>query len=174
MGNSFKNKNIKAFTLVEIIVYMALFAMVFILIIEFTISIKQINSSTNNSTRIDNSALFANQALESTLSTMETVVAGSSAFDSDNGVLNVILKSGQVIEFKIEAGKLKITRGGVSNFITPDGVIVTRFRITPIYTADISLTNVIGVKMELAMYVQNNSEPRKDRSITNSFYILGD
>jgi len=39
MGNSFKNKNIKAFTLVEIIVYMALFAMVFILIIEFTISI---------------------------------------------------------------------------------------------------------------------------------------
>ncbi len=174
MVNKLVNKKLKAFTLIEVVVYMALFALIFVMIIEFSISIRQINSSTNTSTRLDNAMIFANQVLETNLSNIQTVVSINSAFDSDNGVLNAILKNGETVEFKIAQNRLVITKGTTTSPITPVEVFVNKFNITPVYTSDTTLTNIIGIKINLSIYVENNSEPRKDRTITNSFYILGD
>lgn len=165
-------ENKKGFTLVEIIIYLALFALIFIMIIEFAIFIRQANSSASNATKLDNSSIFASQSISSYLNNISTIDLLNSSLEDDNGVLSFLTNTGQNLIIEINNARLRINNNGFVNFITPEGVQITRLRFTPIYTSDIQSNKIIGINVSLKLIIDKEPEPLKEREINTNYFLI--
>lgn len=165
-------ENKKAFTLVEIIIYLAIFALVFVMIIEFAIFLRQANSSANNSIKIDNASIFTTQVFDTILNNLVSIDTNQSIFNNNNGRVNGLLSNGENIVFQINNQRIQLTRNGVNNFITPLNVRATNLNFQPIYGIDTSNNIIIGVELEFTLEIQQDGQPLQTRTVTTNYFLI--
>jgi competence protein ComGC len=100
----------KAFTLVETLLYLALFNVVFLSVIGFTIAITQNNRVAEYRNAVDKNTIFVTQHLQDAFSHANAVDAANSVYDTDNGRIRLIQATGYK-EYFIENNTLKVTNG---------------------------------------------------------------
>jgi|GEM_PF-6244738 len=98
---------LNAFTLIEVLLYLALFGIIFLTIIRFTLNIeKSYRDANTNLTNTDNST-YLYYHLNATLNKAVAVDEVNSVFDLPNGTLKLNLSNGESATYSKEGNVLK-------------------------------------------------------------------
>jgi len=122
-------KSNKGITLLESLIYLALFAVVFIGVIQFTFTISDSNESTEQIEKTEKASIFIMNHLNDSFNKAESVDAINSTFSDDNGVLR-LTTAGGYFEYKIISGQLNFVDSGVTgDFITNPDFLMEKFNL---------------------------------------------
>jgi len=157
--------NLKAVTLVESIVYLALFGAIFLVIIQFAVTIGSSNDKSIANNELQRSLIFINEHINDTFTESSSVDKDNSVFNSTEGRLRFNTTSGYM-EYTIEQGDLIFDNNGVqTNTISNPEYNITNFYIEPVFAKDGSVT---GVKLTTNI---SASKSGVDREFHSSYLL---
>lgn len=158
-------RKLKAITLLETIIYLAVFGVMFIAVIEYVFSVADNNLSANAENSADKQIILINEHLTQTFKDATVIDVNNCIFDDDNGILNLTTPTGSII-YSISGGRLRVSVDGVNSYLSDDNFNLTKLRITRIDSMD---STGIGAKVNLLL------ESVSDTSITRNLdtsYVL--
>ena len=149
---------LRGVTLIETMLYIGLFSIILMVIMNFMFSTQEATERTNARTSLHQSVEFVNQHISETFKTVQSINDVSSVYNDNNGVISIIT-------------------GGISNQytlqnsrpyyndipITPNTVSVSSFFLQPVYDSD-NIT--IGVRVTSLLV------SKSDSSITEEINLL--
>ena len=156
---------LKAFTLVETILYLGLFNVIFFAVITLTISLSQNNSASEYKNAIEKNTMFVTEHLTDTFSKGLTVDSANSTFATNLGKVRVTSATGYM-QYTVSNGKLTVTNGTNTYELTDKFVNVTMFQVDPV----IVLPNtIVGAKIKVTFVSQKY--PNLNKTI-ESYYAF--
>jgi len=143
-----KIKKYKAVTLVETLVYIGVFGIVFIVIMQFVIMMSDNNRLTQQRLETSRSKLFLYEHLEKSFLDADDLSSVETVFDNDNGILTITDQSiSEDLKYEIVNGSLVFTRGSNNTVdLNSSNIIVSKFYLEDILDVD---STVIGVDVLL-------------------------
>lgn len=163
---TFSQKNKKSgFSLIEMIIYISILAVVLVIVINTSLLMAKAYSGMKISHDISNSAVNIMERLTREIRWSDSVNVGGSVFSSDQGVLvlNTINELEESVEmrFSLEGGDL-IMKEGVSSGEPLDlpGIVVKKFYLE---RSDLGISELIKIRLEIEGY-------HKDKVKTETFY----
>jgi hypothetical protein len=126
-----KTTYFKAFTLIETTLYLALFNVIFLSVIGFTISITDSNRKAEYSNSIEKNAIFVSEHIQNTFSQSNSIDAVNTVYLQVNGKIRLITKNGYK-EYSLSNGVLQVGNGSTTLPISDSKVNVTSFYIEPV------------------------------------------
>jgi len=153
---------LKGITLVETLVYLALFGIIFTVMVEFSISIAQSNRSAELRQHLDRAKTFIIEHIDNSFLDTNSIDLNNSVFNNDQG--KVRLNNLGYFEYYLENGVLKFNNTGTVYDITNTKVTVDRFYLE---AAQVK-TDTVGIRMTLEVSSLDGSE---SESIETLFII---
>lgn len=157
---------LKGLTLMESIVYIALFSLIFIVIIQFSLSIAENNRNAGDKTEIERVSIFLFEHLETTVEDSSGIDTTNSVFNDDSGVLRLNDGSGGYSEYSISDGRLSLSNGSSSDFLTTGGFYITRFHVEELQIGE---GETAGVRVSIEIVSEEDS--KISRVIESSFLL---
>lgn len=157
-------KNIKAFTLVEVILYIGLFGFIFTTIISFFLVTDEFNKNDKYQIDVAKSAIFVMEHLEESFKNTKSVDSVNSTFDNDNGVLTLVRDDNSTIRYSVSNNRI-IALTSTSNFISPGDMIINKFRFVRVVENGITR----GVRFELG--IASTKSNRINKNIVYTYVI---
>jgi|GEM_PF-2341287 len=157
-------KKLKASTLIEAVVYLALFGAVFLMVMQFAFAIGGSNDKTNSNNEIQRNMIFLNEHFTGTFSVSESIDDTNSLFNIPDGILRFNTASGY-LEYKLVQGNLVIEDGTSSIVLTDPKFSVNSFLVEPVLGNDAS---VVGSKITMEIYSSNT---RTTRTLHSSYLL---
>ncbi len=154
----------KAITLLENTVYLTLFGVAFIVIVQFGIRINEYQRLSLNRGEMQKSLIIINEELLDVAERASTIDQ-SSDFDLNNGTLIFNTASGD-ISFSVQNNRLVRTETADQSIITLQSQIVQEFIFTEIENAD---NEIIGVELSITLAYDKN--PGVTESLS-TIYVL--
>lgn len=158
-------KRAKAISLIESIVYIAVFGIVFLFIMQYLFSISEANQNANTKKEFEKSAIFLNQHLNDTFSKAVSVDTANSIFNTDNGKVRINLTSG-FKEYSILNNQINFNNNGTNSYLTPPEIKITKLYFDQVLN---SSNTLVGIRVTVNMVSPKNS------NISNSYitsYII--
>lgn len=162
--NKTKKKN-KAFTLIEVITYLALFGIIFLAVVEYMFATVQSNQVAEQRQNIESSVIFINNHLKEKFRSSQTVDLINSTFDQDSGKL-VITSGASNFTYRLDQSLLKFNDGATESVISNQGVKMTQFKVEKLLT---TTGETIGVRVSLGLESEKNT--RLVRNISTSYLL---
>lgn len=158
MKQSYRNKI--GMTLVEVILYLALFALFFVVMINFFFYLEDSNQLSGETLKIDRSVIYLSQHFE------ESVSIADSITDPDlTSGLELIGDS--TMTYSVPTDKLIFEDDSTPFQLTRDDLEVTNFSLEEIM--DNSDTVIIGI--EITVGIRSRSDNSISREFTNSYFL---
>ncbi len=106
-------RKIKATTLVEILVYFAIFGVFMVAALSFAMQIVNLSELSSRLYELETQASFVQDTIKTTIQTAESVDEGGSTFDSDTGVLSLVMSDAAVSPtvFSLSSGEILMQEG---------------------------------------------------------------
>jgi len=158
-------KKLKAITLVESTIYLALFGIMFIAIMQFVITMRDNNRVAIEKVDLERVVIFLTNHISDTTKNATSIDEANSVFALNDGKLRII-KEGNNYEYKLENGSLIYTDNTTPIMILDPDYKVTRFYLEKIYNNQNSL---LGTRLELT--VESIKTSKNFKAIRTS-YIL--
>lgn len=158
-------KRLSGSTLLEMIVYVALFGVIFISVVQFTITMSEYDQNAIYYNDIERSSVFLNQHLRQNFREAKAIKTQGSVFDNDNGQLVLTSVANIDITYRLNNGRITAHRNTELPLI-PQTVRATQLRFTRVLNTDGEL---VGVEVEYDL------ESVKESNIRRSYktnYIL--
>jgi type II secretory pathway pseudopilin PulG len=133
-----KNK-LKGLTLLETMLYIGLFSIIIIIVLNFMLSTQEATLRTQRRANLYQTSTFIMEHISDTVGKAESIDIGNSIFSDSNGKLTIVIQ-GETKEYTFEDSKLYYD--GI--LLSPASVIVRNFYLYPIYKG---ADKVIGVKI---------------------------
>jgi type II secretory pathway pseudopilin PulG len=144
-------KHTKGFSLVEMVVYVSILAVVFVIVVNTLLIVSRSYSSIKISLDINNSATVSMERIISEIRKANSVNLVQSTFDSNPGrlVLNTVDNVGLplIVDFYLEDDTLKLKEGGLFSGDLTDGVDVTNLVFRRISN---DTSEAVKIEMELS------------------------
>lgn len=140
-------------TLLEVLVYMALFGIIFSLVVGLLIQTRDQNRKAKDAINIEQNMIFIDGHLNMVFEEVESLDANNSSFDSDQSVVALNMKDGSHVEYFLNGQQLFIDRGTAMQ-LSNNRARVTRFRAERVLDAD---DNLIGVRISGTVTSVNDS-----------------
>ncbi len=127
------NNNKPALTLVEVIVYLGLFAILFTSIISFTINVSSINQESLQRLEVSQQIMFVSEHIGDSVLQSLGINTAETIFSTQPGLLYLDTPSGY-ITYRVDTldNRLVVNRDGTQNFLTSERYSITDFIIEPI------------------------------------------
>ena len=139
-------KKVKAFTIIETVIYLGIFAFIFIAVVQFYFTVARGNQLAGERNEIQKAIIFLDQHMKSSFESSVDVDTLNSTFNNDNGVLSLNTTSGYV-EYSVSSNRILFDENGTfSDYVTTDDFIITKFYLEEIEDSD---SIVVGVKLTL-------------------------
>lgn len=154
------------FTLFEVLLYVALFGIIFVTILQYATTIAIFNVSARDRTAIGKQVLFINEHIRDSTDTANAIEEAQTVFRLDNGAIQFTTAAG-TLRYRLQNGNLLFFDGTDEESITDPYCRADRFYIEPIRNAD---TELIGFRLQMTITT------RSDRPESQSFeatYLLG-
>lgn len=151
-----KNR-LKGVTLIEMMLYIGLFSVIIILVMNFMLSTQEAIRRTNIRGQVYKSSEFVIQHLEGSFEHAASIDANNSLFDSGDGVLSISFADGTKQYTLVDS---VLYFAGVP--ITPHTISVLSFTVTPVSTTS---GEIFGVKVVIKLVSTNDSEVDNDINI---------
>lgn len=148
-----KNR-LKGITLIESLVYIGLFAIIIIMILNFMLSAQESTLRNIRKSNLHHSSTLVVQHFEESFNSALRVNDMNSVFEDDNGKLELISEVGAKQYSLINS---RLYYDGVA--ITPPSISVTRFYLEPVYQGKEDILGVI-LKVDLISNKDNSLSER--------------
>lgn len=145
-------------TLVETLIYIGLFAIIIVMVVNFMITTLQSSTRISRNGLLDQNMSFLANHMEDTFDRALEINSTGSIFENNNSVLNIQLPSGPQ-SYLLNEGTLFYNGAR----LTPPSVRISRFFVSPVYDGAMNI---------LAVRVQIQSENSSDSSIHDELNIL--
>lgn len=162
MSRFSKTRKFNAVTLLESIIYLALFGAIFLVIIQFAFSIGDTNKTSDLSNEIHRASIFLQEHLFESFKTALAIDTAMSQFEDDKGVLRLTTPTG-FIEYTTSNGILSVNRDNVVSPITNANLNVERFNITRINDSE---GNAVAAEIEIRI------SATKDDNVALQFSLI--
>lgn len=143
MRNSVKEE--QGVTLIETVVYLALFGLIFLSTMNFVLTVSENNRKAESRMYTQRGILFVQEHMTETVRSAWIINEENSVFDSDNGVLALNTVDG-VTSYQIVSGRLHYNCNGRSVPVTNVRVVVSRLYFERILDPS---DNVVGVRVTM-------------------------
>ncbi|MCC7303863.1 hypothetical protein IT418_00375 [bacterium] len=141
---------LKAFTLIETILYLALFNIIFFAVITWSIALSQSNRNAEYKNAVEKNAIFLSEHLKDTFKGGISVDSANSTFDATSGKIRVNLSSG-FLEYTLVDNKVTVTNGTTTFDLTDRFVHVTKFTVSPVI---IPPSTIVGANITLTFVAE--------------------
>lgn len=156
-------KKLRGMTLIEVVLYLAIFALFFIVMINFFFFVQDSNQLSGETLKIDRSVILLTQHFEDSFKRTNSVGSGTVP-NVDHGTLELI---GDVnVEYYWLDSRIYFDNSGSINPITRNDVKVTKFLLEEILD---NSDTVIGV--EITVEITSGSDNTITSEFTNSYII---
>lgn len=151
-------------TLIEVVLYLALFAIMFLSVMEFAMATAEQNRNALGRSEVQKNIMFATEHLEEQFRTVSSIDVANTVFYTDSGTLQLVT-SGGVVQYHVVSGTLIFTDSTGDIEMTGPSTAVERFYLEEIRDGS---NQMVGVRITLMVrYVGENISDQ----ITTS-YIL--
>lgn len=152
-----KNR-LKGITLIETMLYIGLFSVIIIIVLNFMLSTQEATQKTQSRSDVHRVAEFVSQHINHSFNKTLSVNPLTSIFDSSQGVLDLQFTEGSK-QYTISNSRLYFD--GIP--ITPTNVTINSFTVQPVYKGT---DTIIGIKTDIDIL------SRKDPSVVDSLNLL--
>lgn len=159
------SKVLRGITLVETIVYLAIFGVVFGAILQFMISVNEQNYRAEFKTNLGKGVMFMTEHINDSMGLATDIEVPSSTFLSDNGVLRLNY-SGGFMRYSLNGGRLYFERNAETYFVTAPRFAIDQLYFEQVLDEDL---NLIGVRM--TMHVYSRDDGTAEETIITSFFL---
>lgn len=121
----------KAFTLIETLLYLALFSIIFFSVVTFTISITESNSRAEYKNAVEKNAIYVSEHLAESFALYSTIDSATTIFDSDNSILR-LGTGADYKQYSVSSGMFRVTQPTTSYDLLDSMVQVTQFRVVEV------------------------------------------
>lgn len=132
----------KGFTLIESLVYIAIFAVVFTVIVQFSLNLRENNQVAGLRKELGDLIITVDSSMNESFSESGSIDEVGSVFNNDNGVISLNLIDGSNVKYSLNSGKIQIERNGVVNYLT-----TADFNCTKLYAEQILDPDLAGVRL---------------------------
>lgn len=139
-------KTKKAITLVEILLYLALFGGIFLAIMQFYLGVTRANQYSNEEISLFNDMIFLQSHLETTANQKLSVDTDLSTLNTDSSVLSLITPSGS-IQYYLQAGNIFVNRDAQVTQLNSENTVITKFRVESVRIE----TNIVALKVTIEL-----------------------
>ena len=158
-------RKLKGITIAETLIYLALFGIIFISIVEFFITMRDNNRITLEKINLEKTTIYLTNHISDGFKNSLGIDEGNSIFSVDAGKIR-ILKTGKYVEYSLQNNSLIYSDNGTNLIILDPDYKVTRFFLEKI----LDDKNVLqGIRLEMTIVSIKNANDSK--SIQTS-YIL--
>lgn len=145
-----KNKKLPGLTLIEVLMYLFIFGVIFGSVIFFFFDINDITRESQENVNLDRYNTFVSLHLKESIKYADSINGATSVFDNDNGRLVLNTSSGQ-ITYELDQAALEVTRTTTTN-LTPPGIEVDSFNLVRILDDEDMLR---GLKLNFTLSTDN-------------------
>ncbi len=156
---------LKAFTLIETILYLALFNVIFFSVITWAISLSQSNRNAEFKNAVEKNAIFITEHLNDTFQKGLTIDSVNSTFDDADGKIRITSATGY-LEYRRNGNLFTVTNGTSIYSLSDAFVQVTNFRVEPVI---VQPNTYVGAKITITITAEKF--PTLTKTIT-SYYAL--
>lgn len=163
------NKNKKGITLIEVVIYLAVFSIFFIGMINFFYSLSENNRISGENLKVDRATIFTSQHLEDIFKKGSSIDEGESIFDSDSGKLTVELKGGEYAYYPTDEVVYNVVDGVLlanGTPITRSDLDVSKFLLEKIKD---NSDNLIGVRITIK--VSSKLRDKVSQEFSNNYLL---
>lgn len=160
-----KKKKVQGVTLIETLIYMALFAFIFYALLGFVSFVSSNNVKAERQIEVDRSIIFLTEHFQLNFRRATSIDTTISVFDQNNGSL-VLKENTNTITYQVTADRLQIIDNGQTNYLTNSNEIVEKFYIERVMT---SKGTTEGAKINIVM---RNKADMKIQSELKTLYTL--
>lgn len=161
---TFKFENKKGITLVETILYLALFAIIFVLVVQFVLRIDEDQSKNIYRIESERNIIIFDRHFNSVFTLGDSIDLTNSSFGSDTGRIRLI-DGAQYLEYTLRDGVLYFSRNGTENRLSLPNLVVESFYLTRINDSE---GNPTGAEIKIRM----NSWKGNFSKETESVYLI--
>ena len=147
-------RKLHALSIVEVLVYFALFGIIFLAIINFMISVLNNNEIAEQRVDLQKNSIFVMNHLNSNFDLTNSIDETNSIFDNNNGKIVLNLASGQV-QYYLVNGVMHYIQGGNDNVLTDIDFTVTKFNITKVLN---SKNELVGTRFDITFKSGKSSD----------------
>lgn len=139
---SLKRKQLKAISIFEVLIYLALFGIVFIAVVQFVIAVRNSNLMAEQRTDLEKTAIYMMNHLNSSFVLANDISSDTNTvYEQDNGRIRLLLTS-SYLEYYLENGSLVFNNNGTTHNITNPDFSISRFYLEEILNNDGELKGV--------------------------------
>lgn len=132
---------IKGVSLVETILYISLFGIIFSGIMGFSLNIAELNRNANLRNNIERSAILLDEHITESFLVSDNIDRTVTEFNQDIGKIK-IYKAGNSYLYYVYNGRMVIDRNGIQNYLTGSDLTVSKFLIEEVLSPTGSTTGV--------------------------------
>lgn len=156
------NSMFNGITLVESILYLALFAMIFVVIIQFSLSVSEGNRIAKDAANFELSTVSLSRHMQNTMKYVESIDDVNTVFENDNGHL-YLLENGNTYEYFLQNQQLYYSDNGVVSKISTNENNVSKLNIEKVQLSD---GTVAGVRVTIRVESLNDSDRNSEFTTT--------
>lgn len=156
-------RKFKALTLIETIVYLAIFSFMITLVIQFVFVVDKGNDVGLSRVEMEKQVIYLGQHLADSFETSVSINETNTVLNDSNGIL-YLNHNGTYIEYTLNNGVIEVDRGSGKVPITTPEYTVTNFLLEPVRNAGGTLA---GIRVHIDLEEAN--DPNITRSLV-TFY----
>ena len=135
---------LKGYTLVEVVLYLGLFAFIFTTLITFSLAISEFNRKDKYQVDLSKATLFIGEHMEESFKEAKSIDVINSIFDSNIGALSLTKFDNSTVKYRVVDNRI-IFNNGSDKFISPDDLLINQFMFEQI----IEDGSLVGVRLNL-------------------------
>ncbi|MCA9386985.1 hypothetical protein KC669_03035 [Candidatus Dojkabacteria bacterium] len=155
----------KGMTLIETSLYLALFGMAFLMIVQFGLSMREYQKLALVRTEIQKSLVILNQEFLNSVS-MSDSIDNISEFNTESGDLILNESSGNVT-YRVENFRLVKQDSTSQIYLTPADMVISQFIFTDIRSDD---GDILGIQINITLSYAKNNNVSESLSSTYAVY----
>lgn len=128
-------------TLIETIIYLALFGIIFAAIIDFSLSVAESNQYSQYKNEIEHSAIFLDEHFSASFEKIDQIDNDNTIYDITLGKLRIFNLTDS-LDYNVNNYRLKVNRNGIVNFLTNPNIIIDKFLVEKVLSPDSSISGV--------------------------------
>lgn len=160
-----KNLEKKGITLIEVIVYLAIFGIFFTTIMQFYFSLSEYNRLASERSELQKSIILIDQHLNQSIKEADSIDDANSLFNNPDGILRFTLAGGYY-EYNIINSRLNFDNNGTDFYLIDPQQVINSFTVSAVEDSD---EEIVGVKIVLEISYANNPNLTE---YLDSLYIL--
>lgn len=134
-------KKLKAITIFEVLIYLALFGILFMSIVQFVIAVRDSNLMAETRSELEKASIYTMNHLNSNFALANDINSSESIFENDIGKIRLTL-TGKFAEYYITDGVLYFNDNGTVHNITNPDYYFNRFNLEEIENNDAELKGI--------------------------------